>query len=136
MKPSAIIPIKSQNIETVIAGMTDVSTKGTARFVFKGVPYSIACKTGTAQVVTIAQDDRYDAKKLARKHHDHALFIAFAPARNPRIALAVLVENGGFGAQAAAPIARQLVDYWLTGENSLNLPPPKGVPLITPKRNH
>ena len=125
-----------QNIETVIAGMTDVSTKGTARFVFKGVPYSIACKTGTAQVVTIAQDDRYDAKKLARKHHDHALFIAFAPARNPRIALAVLVENGGFGAQAAAPIARQLVDYWLTGENSLNLPPPKGVPLITPKRNH
>lgn len=122
-------------METVIAGMTDVSTKGTARFVFKGVPYTVACKTGTAQVVTIAQDDKYDAKKLAKKHHDHALFIAFAPARNPRIALAVLVENGGFGAQAAAPVARQLIDYWLTGANSLELPPPKGVPLITQRRN-
>ena len=74
-------------------------------------------------------------KKLAKKHHDHALFIAFAPARNPRIALAVLVENGGFGAQAAAPVARQLIDYWLTGANSLELPPPKGVPLITQRRN-
>ena len=100
-----------------------------------GVPYTVACKTGTAQVVTIAQDDKYDAKKLAKKHHDHALFIAFAPARNPRIALAVLVENGGFGAQAAAPVARQLIDYWLTGANSLELPPPKGVPLITQRRN-
>ena len=100
VEPAAVIPLKSRNVETVIAGMTDVSTKGTARFVFKGVPYTVACKTGTAQVVTIAQDDKYDAKKLAKKHHDHALFIAFAPARNPRIALAVLVENGGFGAQA------------------------------------
>lgn len=135
VEPAAVIPLKSRNVETVIAGMTDVSTKGTARFVFKGVPYTVACKTGTAQVVTIAQDDKYDAKKLAKKHHDHALFIAFAPARNPRIALAVLVENGGFGAQAAAPVARQLIDYWLTGANSLELPPPKGVPLITQRRN-
>ena len=75
--------------------MTDVATKGTARLVFKGTPYSVACKTGTAQVITVGQDDKYDAKKLHRKYHDHALFIAFAPARNPRIAIAVLVENGG-----------------------------------------
>ena len=64
---------------------------------------------------------------------DHALFIAFAPARNPRIAMAVLVENGGFGARAAAPVAKELMDYWLTGENSLGLPPPKNTPLIPMK---
>ena len=129
-KPARTIPLHSYNVETVIAGMTDVATKGTARLVFKGTPYSVACKTGTAQVITVGQDDKYDAKKLHRKYHDHALFIAFAPAKNPRIAIAVLVENGGFGAQAAAPVARKMMDYWLTGENELSLPPPKGVALI------
>ena len=113
--------------------MTDVTTSGTARGIFRDAPYSVAGKTGTAQVVSIAQDSRYDEKKLSRELHDHALFIAFAPARNPRIALAVLVENGGFGARAAAPIAREMMDYWLTGENKLGLPPPKGVPLIDTK---
>ena len=96
--------------------------------------YTVAGKTGTAQVVGIAQDAKYDAKKLSRRLHDHALFIAFAPARNPRIALAVLVENGGFGAKAAAPVAREMMDYWLTGENALGLAPPKGVTLIDAKR--
>ncbi len=129
------IPLKQTNVEAVIAGMTDVATKGTARFVFKGSPYSVACKTGTAQVITIGQDDKYDAKKLARKHHDHALFIAFAPAKKPKIALAVLVENGGFGAQAAAPIAKKMIDYWLTGANDLSLPPPKGVHLTLKHHN-
>lgn len=129
------IPLKQTNVEAVIASMTDVATKGTARFVFKGSPYSVACKTGTAQVITIGQDDKYDAKKLARKHHDHALFIAFAPAKKPKIALAVLVENGGFGAQAAAPIAKKMIDYWLTGANDLSLPPPKGVHLTLKHHN-
>ena len=128
------IPLKPSSIEVVTAGMTDVTRTGTARSIFADAPYSVAGKTGTAQVVGIAQDAKYDAKKLSRRLHDHALFIAFAPARNPRIALAVLVENGGFGAKAAAPVAREMMDYWLTGENALGLAPPKGVTLIDAKR--
>ena len=134
-EPAGRIPLKDANLDVVIAGMTDVTRTGTARQVFQGAPYSAAGKTGTAQVISIAQDDKWDAKKVARRHLDHALFIAFAPARNPRIAMAVLVENGGFGARAAAPVARELMDYWLTGENSLGLPPPKGVPLIAVKNS-
>lgn len=129
-EPTGKIPLKDANLDVVIAGMTDVTRTGTARSVFQGAPYSVAGKTGTAQVISIAQDDRWDEKKVSRKHLDHALFIAFAPARNPRIAMAVLVENGGFGARAAAPVAKELMDYWLTGENSLGLPPPKNTPLI------
>lgn len=130
--PVRTIPLKKRNVEAVIDGMVDVTTKGTARRVFEGVPYKVAGKTGTAQVVTIAQDKKYDAKKLAREHHDHALFIAFAPAKNPKIAVAVLKENGGFGAQAAAPIAKAMLDYWILGENTLNLPAPahlRGAPM-------
>ena len=130
-EPTGKIPLKDANLDVVIAGMTDVTRTGTARSVFQGAPYSVAGKTGTAQVISIAQDDRWDEKKVSRKHLDHALFIAFAPARNPRIAMAVLVENGGFGARAAAPVAKELMDYWLTGENSLGLPPPKNTPLIS-----
>lgn len=129
-EPVETIPLKRANLDVVVAGMTDVTKTGTARSVFQGAPYSVAGKTGTAQVVTIAQEDKYDEKKLARRHHDHALFIAFAPAKNPEIALAVLVENGGFGAKAAAPVAREVIDYWLTGKNSLGLPPPSGHALI------
>lgn len=125
------LSVKQSNIEVVVSGMTDVAEKGTARFAFQGTPYSVACKTGTAQVITVAQDAKYDAKRLARRYHDHALFIAFAPAKNPRIALAVLVENGGFGAKAAAPVARKVIDYWLMGKNDLNLEAPKGVALIS-----
>lgn len=94
-EPTGKIPLKDANLDVVIAGMTDVTRTGTARSVFQGAPYSVAGKTGTAQVISIAQDDRWDEKKVSRKHLDHALFIAFAPARNPRIAMAVLVENGG-----------------------------------------
>ena len=93
-EPTGKIPLKDANLDVVIAGMTDVTRTGTARSVFQGAPYSVAGKTGTAQVISIAQDDRWDEKKVSRKHLDHALFIAFAPARNPRIAMAVLVENG------------------------------------------
>ena len=90
-EPTGKIPLKDANLDVVIAGMTDVTRTGTARSVFQGAPYSVAGKTGTAQVISIAQDDRWDEKKVSRKHLDHALFIAFAPARNPRIAMAVLV---------------------------------------------
>ncbi len=124
-EPAGKIPLKTENLNAVISGMIDVTQTGTARAVFKGAPYTTAGKTGTAQVITIAQEEKYDARKIARRYQDHALFIAFAPARNPKIALAVLVENGGFGARAAAPVARAVMDYWLTGENDLGLPPPK-----------
>ena len=115
--------LKRAHLNAVIAGMVDVTKKGTAARSSATPPYSVAGKTGTAQVVTIAQDTRYDEKKLRREHHDHALFIAFAPAEKPRIAIAVLVENGGFGAKAAAPVAKTAIDYWLTGENALGLLP-------------
>lgn len=125
--PTNTIPLKSNNVETVINGMIDVTKIGTGRGVFAKFPYDVAGKTGTAQVVSVAQDENFKTKKLRRRHQDHALFIAFAPANKPMIALAVLVENGGFGARAAAPIAKAAIDYWLTGNNTLNLPPPKSV---------
>lgn len=130
LEPTNTIELRSRNLSAVINGMTDVARIGTAKAAFAGTPYQVACKTGTAQVITVAQDDKYDAKKLKRQYHDHALFIAFAPAKNPKIALAVLVENGGFGAKAAAPVARSMIDYWLTGENTLQLPPPQGHKLM------
>lgn len=134
-KPTGTIPLSPEHLDAVIAGMVDVTRVGTAKKPFKDVGYAVAGKTGTAQVVTIAAGKRYDSSKLSREHHDHALFIAFAPANNPKIAVAVLKENGGFGAQAAAPIARQMLDYWVEGKNSLGLPPPaylKGLPLPAP----
>lgn len=122
--PTGKIPVTKEHLETVITAMTDVPRIGTARKVFADVPYEVAGKTGTAQVISIAEDQRYDSKKLARRHHDHGLFIAFAPAKNPEIAIAVIRENGGFGAQAAAPVAKAMMDYWLLGKNSQGLPPP------------
>lgn len=134
--PINTITIKRAHWDAVIGGMVDATQKGTARATFRDAPYTVAGKTGTAQVVTIAQDTRYDEKKMRREHHDHALFIAFAPADKPKIALAILVENGGFGAKAAAPIARTAMDYWLTGKNAIGLPPPKNlhVPTDSKKR--
>ncbi len=126
-KPDHVIPLKKSNVNVVVAGMQDATRIGTAKTIFASAPYAVAGKTGTAQVVTIAQDSRYNSEKLSRKHLDHALFIAFAPADKPKIALAILVENGGFGAKAAAPIARKILDYWLTGRNDLNLPAPNGL---------
>jgi penicillin-binding protein 2 len=75
-----------------------------------------AGKTGTAQVIGIKQNEKYDARRIAERFRDHSLFMAFAPLDNPRIALALIVENGGFGAQAAAPIARKVFDYALLGK--------------------
>jgi penicillin-binding protein 2 len=93
--------------------------KGTARASALGAPYHIAGKTGTAQVVGIPQGELYDEKKLAERHRDHGLFVGFAPVDNPRIAVAVIVENGGGGSKAAAPVARKLFDAWLLPESRL-----------------
>ena len=75
--------------------------------------YSMAGKTGTAQVVAIAQGAKYDASKLSDFQKDHALFVAFAPVEDPKIAVAVVVENGGGGSSIASPVARELLDYYL-----------------------
>ena len=104
---------KRENIDVVLRAMQGVTTEGTSTRVFAGAGYESGGKTGTAQAVTIGQKDRYDARKLEEHQRDHALYIAFAPVNNPRVALAVVVENAGFGAAHAAPIARRVFDYLL-----------------------
>jgi penicillin-binding protein 2 len=93
-----------------------VTTDGTSARVFAGAGYASGGKTGTAQAVTIGQKEKYDARKLEEQQRDHALYMAFAPAQSPQIAIAVIVENAGFGAEHAAPIARRAFDYWLLGQ--------------------
>lgn len=104
----------SQNWEDVVQAMVEVihGARGTARSVGKDMPFKVAGKTGTAQVFGIAQDEEYDAETIERKLHDHALFIAFAPADKPEFAVAVVVENGGSGSKVAAPIARKLIQQY------------------------
>ncbi|MEJ8825468.1 penicillin-binding protein 2 [Variovorax humicola] len=104
------------NVAVVREGLQAVITGGTARAVFTGAGYVAAGKTGTAQAVTQAQNTKYNAKALEEHQRDHALFMAFAPANDPKIAVAVIVENAGWGAGAAAPIARRVFDYWLLGQ--------------------
>ncbi len=107
--------------EPVINGMVEVvnGKRGTARKIGKNSPYIIAGKTGTAQVVGIKQGERYNKHKILKKHRDHALFIAFAPVDDPKIAIAVIVENGGKfgggGSSTAAPIAKKVMDAYLLG---------------------
>ena len=103
--------------ELIVDNMVEVvhGERGTARKIGLDAPYKIAGKTGTAQVVGIKQDERYDADALSKRFHDHALFIAFAPADKPKIALAVIVENGGGGSSTAAPLARKVMDAYLLG---------------------
>jgi penicillin-binding protein 2 len=111
------VVITPKHLELVREGMLDVMRPGgTAARSAAGASYTIAGKTGTAQVVGIKQGAKYDASRLAREHQDHALFIAYAPAENPTIAVAVMVENGGSGSGTAAPIARAVFDYYLTGK--------------------
>jgi penicillin-binding protein 2 len=107
---------KPEHVEVIRQGLVGVAKEGTSARVFAGTPYQSAGKTGTAQAVTIGQKDKYNASKLEEHQRDHALYMAFAPAENPQIALAIVVENAGFGAAQAAPIARRVFDYWLLGE--------------------
>ena len=110
------IALKPEWLKLVKAAMVDVNRFGTGRHAFAGAPYAAAGKTGTAQVIGIKQNERYDARRISERYRDHSLFMAFAPADNPQIALAVIVENAGFGAAAAAPIARRAIDYVLLGK--------------------
>lgn len=119
--PIPLQPLADQNLahyDEMIRDMTDVvhGVGGTAVRIGYNAPYKIAGKTGTAQVKSIAQGERYIESRIAEQFRDHALFIAFAPVEDPQIAVAVIVENGGHGSSAAAPIARKLMDYYLTGK--------------------
>ncbi|MGB7192199.1 MAG: penicillin-binding protein 2 [Collimonas pratensis] len=115
-KESYRIPLKQENVDFIKKAMVGVTREGTGARVFAGAGYESGGKTGTAQVVAIKQGEKFDAKKLTSRQLDHAWYTAFAPADKPRIALAVIVENGGFGAAAAAPIARKALDFYLLGK--------------------
>ncbi|WP_313074209.1 penicillin-binding protein 2 [Melaminivora sp.] len=113
--PGEHLGYKPRNVEVIRRALQAVNEAGTGRRVFAGAPYTSAGKTGTAQAVGWAQNSRYNARLLAEHQRDHSLFAAFAPVDEPRIAVAVIVENAGFGAAAAAPIVRRVFDYWLAG---------------------
>jgi penicillin-binding protein 2 len=104
---------KASNIAVINNALVGVNVEGTGAASFRAAGYVAAGKTGTAQVVTIKQNEKYDAAKMSERNRDHALYMAFAPADAPKIALAMVVENAGFGGAAAAPIARRVFDYWL-----------------------
>ncbi|MES2940165.1 MAG: penicillin-binding protein 2 [Pseudomonadota bacterium] len=107
---------KPENVAVVRKAMVGVNIEGTSAAAFRGAPYTSGGKTGTAQVIAIAANAKYNASQLDERHRDHALYIAYAPAENPTIAVAMVVENAGFGAANAAPIARRVFDYWLQGQ--------------------
>ena len=118
IEPEVIATIESLDVlnwERIVEAMTGVvhGPRGTANQISDDLSYGLAGKTGTAQVFGMGQNEKYDAKKLDKKLHDHGLFIAFAPVAQPRIAVAVVVENGGSGSSAAAPLARIVIDAYL-----------------------
>ena len=121
------IPAKREHIEFVKRAMAGVNKEGTGARAFAGAEYTSGGKTGTAQVIAMKQNEKYDEDKVAERHRDHSWFIVFAPLDEPKIAAAIIVENGGFGARAAAPIARTMLDYYLLGKEpaGLNLPTPE-----------
>jgi penicillin-binding protein 2 len=109
--------ISAEDWNTVIRAMMGTMSYGTGHLAFAKAAYSAGGKTGTAQVYTVGQNEKYNAKTVAENKRDDAWFVAFAPAEQPRIAIAVLAENAGFGAGTAAPIARQVLDAYLLGED-------------------
>lgn len=110
------LPVSPDNIKTVIAAMVNVvhSNRGTAKSISTGINYQIAGKTGTAQVINIKQNASYNEHQIDFKQRDHALFISFAPADHPKIAVAVIAENGGHGGSVAAPIAAKVIKQYLS----------------------
>ena len=116
LPPVVSLGYKQSNVDAVKRGMVSVVQAGTGTRTFAGAKYLSGGKTGTAQAITIGQKEKYNASRLAERQRDHALYVAFAPADNPQIAVGVIVENAGFGAGSAAPIARRIIDYWLAGD--------------------
>jgi penicillin-binding protein 2 len=115
LNPDSIIPLKPQNVDTIIHAMTNVvhGYRGTAGRLSKNIDYQIAGKTGTAQVFTVKQEEKYNEDAIDFKMRDHALFIAFAPVHDPQIAVAVVAEHGGHGGSVAAPMAGAVIDAYL-----------------------
>ena len=107
---------RPEDVAVIRRAMYGVTQEGTGRAAFLNAPYQAGGKTGTAQVIGIKQGEKYNARNLDERHRDNALFTAFAPLDAPQIAIALVVENAGFGAGAAAPIARRVIDYVLTGQ--------------------
>jgi penicillin-binding protein 2 len=107
---------KPEHVEFIRKAMYGVTQEGTGRSAFLNAPYQSGGKTGTAQVIGIKQGEKYNAHSIDERHRDHALYTAFAPLEEPRIALALVVENAGFGGANAAPIARRVIDFVLTGQ--------------------
>ena len=115
-EPPENLGFKAEHIEVIRQAMVGVTQQGTSRRVFAGAPYLSGGKTGTAQAVSLRRNERYNAARMEERQRDHSLYIAFAPAQAPSVALAVIVENAGFGSTSAAPIARRLIDYLLLGQ--------------------
>lgn len=122
------LELKQENIEVVKRAMAGVVKEGTAARVFGGAGYLSGGKTGTAQVIGIGKNEKYNAAALAEHKRDHALYTAFAPVDNPKIVIALIVENAGFGASAAAPIARKAMDYFFLGKKPVSEVSTRGVP--------
>jgi len=126
------VTVKPESLALVRAAMVDVTRPGgTASQAAAGAPYSMAAKTGTAQVIGMKQNEKYDEKRMKQEHWDHALMIAFAPADDPKLAIAILVENGKHGGSTAGPIARQVFDYYLLHKKpaaSQKVPKPEDIP--------
>lgn len=120
-------PFRREHVEFVKRAMAGVIREGTGQRAFAGATYAVGGKTGTAQVIAMKQNEKYDEKKVEERFRDHSLFVAFAPVDSPRIAIAVVVENGGFGARTAAPITRTVLDYFMLGKlpQALQLPTPE-----------
>jgi penicillin-binding protein 2 len=115
-EPIGQLPLSPENLDIIKRAMIGVNIEGTSATSFVGAQYVSAGKTGTAQVYTVKQNEKYNAATVDERMRDHALFIAFAPADEPKVALAMVVENSGFGAQNAAPIARRVFDFVILGQ--------------------
>ena len=115
-EPIGQLPLSPENLDIIKRAMVGVNIEGTSATSFVGAQYVSAGKTGTAQVFTVKQNEKYNAATVDERMRDHALYIAFAPADEPKVALAMVVENSGFGAQNAAPIARRVFDFVILGQ--------------------
>jgi penicillin-binding protein 2 len=113
---SARLPYKQADVDFVKRAMVGVIKEGTGRQAFAGAPYEAGGKTGTAQVYSLGKNEKYNHNAIPEFKRDHALFIAFAPADDPKIAIALIVENAGWGGAQAGPVARRLLDYYLIDE--------------------